>query len=298
MMNKDYNLLTLLPILNETRQTVLAAKKLNVSQPTVSLMLKKLRIQFNDRLFEREKNELKPTVKCKELLSEIEPILAQLNKLYIDDKVWHLSDQKDEIHLMFPPSFMTTIAAPLIKKITMLAPNLTVECSAWGRDALSAIEKNDNTWGVAFLPMETNKYILQQHLGFDKSMLVMRKNHPLKSSSIPQVQKYPLCLNINPGYIEPSKAEMLIKKYGIEKQVNLRSSDMGMMLKLVNESNYICVTSRRYMDILSDNYRWEPFPEEFRNDTFRREFSLFTHQKNRNHPITNWLKEEVIQLSS
>ena len=69
MHNKDLNLLKLLIILNEERQTILAAKRMNLSQPTISIMLKKLRDQFDDPLFIRDKNNLIPTVKCAHILS-------------------------------------------------------------------------------------------------------------------------------------------------------------------------------------------------------------------------------------
>ncbi|MGR5543348.1 LysR family transcriptional regulator, partial [Vibrio campbellii] len=78
----DYNLLKLLVTLYETRQTVATARKLNISQPTVSVMLKKLREQFSDELFVRHNNLLEPTQKCTSLVSKIPTLLDQLDALY------------------------------------------------------------------------------------------------------------------------------------------------------------------------------------------------------------------------
>lgn len=296
-MTKDLNLLRLILILNETRQTTTAAKAMNVSQPTISVMLKKLRQQFNDELFVRDKNTLEPTAKCQQLLSELPQLLANLEELYVDQEAWSIDKLQGEIKLLLPPALMEVVAAPLIAKILSLNPQLTIECSTWGKDAVQTLERNKASWGVSYLPMETNKNIVQRPLGYDKFVLIMRQDHPLQSTELEQVLSYPIGINIIPGYIEPSKAEMLIKKYQLDKHISLRSSDMGMMLALLKNSDFICVTSEKYAQQLPLDYRYEVLPTALIKDTFRRQFALFTHQRNHYAPFTKWLYEEILALS-
>lgn len=294
-MIKDFNLLRLLVVLGETRQTVAAAKAMNVSQPTISVMLRKLRDQFDDELFIRDKSLLKPTAKCELLLQQIPPLLEQLDSLYNDNATWKIENLKGEIKLFFPAPLMAVVA-PLVNKLTALAPRVTVEAKHWGSTTVTQIENQSNAWGVAYLPMETNKNIFQKDLGFDKFMLLMRKEHPLKTNQLQEVMSYPICLNIIPGHTEASHAEKLIKKYHLDMNINLRCSDMGMMLRLLSSSNYICASSQKYVDLLPDTYRAEPLPPELSSDTFRRQFSLFTHQRNRHDPFTKWLQDEISLL--
>jgi DNA-binding transcriptional LysR family regulator len=292
-MRKDLNLLRVLLVINETRQTVLAAKQLNVSQPTISVMLRKLRTQFKDQLFIREQNKLEPTPKCLILLKQIPELLEQVEALYTDVSEWDISALDTEIHLMFPPSLMALLAAPLIKKLTTLAPNITIDCYQWGETGIHSLETKTNAWGVCYLPLETNKNIFQKNIGEDRFALLMRKEHPLKSNELADVSQYPICINTIPGYIEPSKAEMLIKKYALNKRINVRSSDMSMMLRLVSETDYIGVLTEKYAQILPDGYRFESLPPELYKDTFRRELCLLTHQRNKNDPLTEWLYTEI-----
>ena len=292
-MIKDFNLLRLLLVLAETRQTVAAAKAMNVSQPTISVMLRKLREQFNDELFIRNKNGLQPTAKCELLIGQIPALLEQLDGLYSDNETWKIENLSGEIKLFFPSPLMAVIAAPLVNKLTTLAPNVTVECVHWGSNTPAKIESQVNAWGVSYLPMETNKNIYQKNLGYDKFILIMRKEHPLKTNQLSDVISYPICINYIPGHTEPSRVEMLIKKYNLDMNINLRCSDMGMMLKLLSTSNYICVSSAKYTDILPDNYRCVASPPELIKDTFRRQFSLFTQQRNRHDPFTKWLQDEI-----
>ena len=58
-----------------------AAKSLNVSQPTVSKILKHAEDQLGFHLFHREKGRLFPTKKGKLLFKEVLPVFEQINEL-------------------------------------------------------------------------------------------------------------------------------------------------------------------------------------------------------------------------
>ncbi|MGF1754751.1 LysR family transcriptional regulator [Vibrio makurazakiensis] len=294
----DLNLLRLILILNETRQTVTAAKVMNVSQPTVSVMLKKLRDQFDDDLFIRNKNNLEPTPKCLLLIESLPPLLEQLDNLSISKESWDIRDFKGEIQLMLPSPLMVCVGSPLLTELTSLAPNLTVQCTPWVNDTAKALETTRKAWGVSYLPMDTNKTLCERELGDDKFMLVMRTGHPIVSNSLNEVLQYSLCANVIPGYIQPTKAEMLIKKYDLNKHISIRSNNISLMLDVVKNSDFICITSTKCIPMLDEEYRYLDLPPELRKDTFRRQFSLFTHQANRNHPFTDWLHEKIIELTN
>tara|TARA_Y100000588_G_C14267330_1_gene930541 strand:- start:27 stop:485 length:459 start_codon:yes stop_codon:yes gene_type:complete len=132
-MHKDLNLLRLLVVLNEEKQTITAAKRLHVSQPTISETLRKLRDQFDGPLFVRNKNKLDPTLRCVQILEQLPPLLDQLNALYIDDNGWHISKLSGEYSLVFAPPLMSTLGIPIISKLT--------EKRARGQVLLFALEK-------------------------------------------------------------------------------------------------------------------------------------------------------------
>lgn len=290
---KDLNLLRLLIVLNEERQTTLAAKRLNLSQPSISVMLRKLREQFNDPLFIRDKNRLEPTVKCVQILEQLPSLLEQMDALYRDNDNWDIGNLEGEIRLLFSPPLMAPLATPLINKLTSLAPRVTVECLPWGVDAISKLEANRMTWGVSYLPMETNKNLIQKDLGFDKFVLMMRKDHPLQGNDLADASDYPLCISIIPGNIEASMAERMMKIHGIDKRVNVRTSDINMMQQLIANSDYIGLISSQYMKICSDTFRFEPLPNTLRKKPALRPLSLFTHQRNRHDGLTQWLYNEA-----
>ncbi|MDR9826798.1 LysR family transcriptional regulator [Vibrio sp. FNV 38] len=294
-MSKDYNLLKLLVTLYETRQTTATARKLNISQPTVSVMLKKLREQFSDELFVRNSNRLEPTQKCTDLVNKIPNILDQLDQLYTD-KAWSITQQQGEIALYFPATLMAPIAAPLLAKLTSLAPKLTVSCHPWHTNSLQVLEQNRNAWGVGYLPMEVNKNVYEQSLPDDRFILVTRQDHPLNDPTLEDILQYPICVSVIPGYIEASKVEMLIKKYKFDKNVNTRCGDMSMMLELIRLSDSIGVISIKNKPLLSEQFKTFAIPQALYHDTFRRQCSLFCHLRDRNHPFTEWLHSNIGSL--
>ncbi|WP_019614089.1 LysR family transcriptional regulator [Psychromonas ossibalaenae] len=296
MVDKDLNLLRLLMVLNEQRQTKLAAKYLRLSQPTISAMLKKLRIEFNDELFLRNKNHLEPTPKCEEILLQLPGIFDQISALYSSRADWSIANLSGEIQLYLPAPLIDIIAPLLINKLCTHAPNLTVECANWTSDTIQALEQDKHSWGVSYLPVSSSKNLLEKHLYEDNFMFIMGKDHPLTSNHLNKVLNYPVCVTIIPGFTEGSRMEMLIKRYKMDKQVNARLSDMNSMFKLLSTSEFIGTTSSLYKNALPSGIRCEPLPPEMNPRLFKKPLVFFTNQRNSADPLSEWLYTEIKQI--
>lgn len=296
MPNKDLNLLRLLLILSEEQQTVTAAKRLHVSQPSISVMLKKLREQFSDPLFIRNKNKLEPTPRCLEILSVLPTLLDQMDSLYIDNNGWDIKQLSGEYTLVFSPQLMSALGVSLIEKLTTLAPNITINCYQWGFEALRDLEMKANCWGFSYLPMETNKNIIQKDIGRDEFMVIVRPDHPLQSESLDELLAYPFCINLIHGETESSRSEKLIKKLGLSKHISVRTSDINVMLSLVESTDYIGIVSKHNMERLIDRFKFISLPQELTDEARYREVALFTHQRNRSNPLTNWLFKQCHEI--
>ncbi|MCE2572376.1 LysR family transcriptional regulator [Motilimonas eburnea] len=290
-MTKDFNLLRLLLVLSEEQQTITAARRLHVSQPSISVMLKKLREQFNDPLFIRNNNKLEPTPRCVDILNQLPTLLDQMDALYLDDHIWDIKNLSGEYTFIFSPQLMTTIGVPIIEQFTSLAPNITLDCYQWGFDALRDLELKTNCWGFSYLPMETSKNIMKKDIGRDEFMAIVRQEHPIVSEALAELLKYPLCINLIHGETESSRSEKMIKKLGLTKQISVRTSDLSMMMSLVETTNYIGIISKHNMTRLQGRFRFIPLPQELTDESRYREMALFTHQRNRANPLTKWLHQ-------
>ena len=294
MHNKDLNLLKLLIILNEERQTVLAAKRMNLSQPTISIMLKKLRDQFDDPLFVRDKNNLVPTIKCLDILSTLPDLLTQLDKLYSDNTEWDISQLNGELHLLISPPLISTLGTQLIKKLTLLAPELTVQCSHWDINTPQKLEMNPHQhFGITYLPMETNKTLMEQEVGADEFAFVVHNDHPITEITIEEVLVYPVAICLIPGVTGPSKAEQLIRSFKLKKNISLRTSDITLMTTLMAESKYIGIMPRSLEESIGKKFRFLSIPHSLVPKGYQRKIASFCHQTNRKQPLTEWLLNET-----
>ncbi|QIA65074.1 LysR family transcriptional regulator [Vibrio astriarenae] len=297
-MTKDLNLLRLLVVLSEEKQTTTAARRLHVSQPTISVMLRKLRDQFNDPLFVRDKNKLEPTVRCQQILQGLPSILDSIDALYLDEETWDISQVSGEVTLIFSPPLMSTIAAPLVQLLSSKAPNATVDCYHWGFDALRDIELKNKCWGFSALPMDTNKNIMQKDIGNDEFVVVMRKDHPINGNSLNEVLDYPLCVNLVYGDSGSSRSEQIFRKMHRDKKVGVRTSDVMVMLHLVEQSDYLGIVSKHLLPKLDERFRYVDLPIELPEEAHYRPLALFSHQRNRHDPLTQWLHERASTLLS
>lgn len=80
-MAEDLNSLRALLMLYETRSVTAAAERLNVSQPTVSYTLARLRRRFGDDLFRREGNTLVPTNRAARLYDALHEPLRRVDQI-------------------------------------------------------------------------------------------------------------------------------------------------------------------------------------------------------------------------
>ena len=77
----DLNALKSLFLLYRERSVTKAATAAGVTQPSMSRTLNKLREEYNDRLFIRQKEALVPTPKAEALISKLQPLFEQINQI-------------------------------------------------------------------------------------------------------------------------------------------------------------------------------------------------------------------------
>src|SRR3981081_2995689 len=80
MRRLDLNLLLVLHALFEERSVTAVARRLQISQPTVSFSLSKLRDFFHDELFVRQGGKMQPTPFVETIYESVHTIIETINK--------------------------------------------------------------------------------------------------------------------------------------------------------------------------------------------------------------------------
>jgi DNA-binding transcriptional LysR family regulator len=103
-----------------------AARALNVSQPTVSKVLKHAEDQLGFSLFHRTKGRLVPTEKAQELFSEIEPIFNQVTELR-KFTARLASEKKGRLRFAMTPAFSLQLGPQALAAFAQKHANIIVE---------------------------------------------------------------------------------------------------------------------------------------------------------------------------
>jgi len=130
----DTYLLKVFCLLITERSVSRVALKLNQSQPTVSVALRRLRGILNDPLLVREKGGMVPTERALSLLPNARAALAQIDSMVAQPETFEPFTTRQEFHIGSPdylaPVFMGSVSARLRRE----APHARLTVHALGPD--------------------------------------------------------------------------------------------------------------------------------------------------------------------
>lgn len=111
----DLNLLVVFQVLMEERSTTRAADRLHVSQSTVSAALKRLRSVFDDPLFERDKQGMRPTFKALGVAPTIGSALGGISSVILANSTFHPARSQRQFHLAMSDDIEAVVAPQLLR---------------------------------------------------------------------------------------------------------------------------------------------------------------------------------------
>ena len=121
--NIDLNLLVVLDVLLDERSVSRAAQRLNLSQPAVSGALKRLRDTFQDPLFVRSRQGIRPTPQALDLIGPVKTVLQEIDTIL--SVAGFSPDAADSVFTIAATDYaQMTFLAPLMQLVHREAPNI------------------------------------------------------------------------------------------------------------------------------------------------------------------------------
>ncbi|EPF80117.1 LysR family transcriptional regulator [Acinetobacter rudis] len=182
----DYNLIRVLCTLYDTRSLTLAAEHLQISQPAVSQLLKKLRVAYGDLLFVRSNGKMEPTLLTNKIIpnlkKSIELIELSLNNQGFNNnlpqKENYIISMSDLAQAYFiPPLCMLLDQSNLKARITVVQRQQE-EIEMCMRDG-----KIDFAIGNFPKLSNHNQNLIIEKLFQDDFVLMLRDGHPFISEN-------------------------------------------------------------------------------------------------------------------
>ncbi len=295
----DLNLLKVLKVLVEVKNTRKASDLLFTSQPSISRSLQKLREYFDDELFIRSQHGLEPTAKLLEIKQTLLPVLSQLEQVLEPESEFDVAQFDGTVNIAINGFIANSISAKLTQILLTQAPKVKVNIVDWGAHTLDLITSGEVDLGVNYYPLELSKQVYQKRIASDDFVLVCRTGHPLANTLLKSDQQEPLqlaSLVVSDWNDNIALAPNVLADVGIKTEVKIRSTYLHSLLSIVKQSDVLFPCSKLLAHSLSDEFSFVLFPHM--PNMPNGDIGMTIGRKQRNQPKMRWLEsciEEVFK---
>jgi len=178
----DLNLLWVFYAVLKYRKLTVAARRLSMTQSAVSQALARLRRQFNDELFVRTGQGLRPTTRALEL----EPFVSQIIEIAVDQLLTEDRfdpDMEADFRVGIPDNVSRAFAS-FLGSVHREAPKLRITTHyVWGRKGVDALLGDEIDLAIFHIADATPE--IERRTLYEESFAVIaRAGHPLTSAPL------------------------------------------------------------------------------------------------------------------
>lgn len=292
----DLNLLVYFDALITERQVSRAAERVNLSQPAMSLALKRLRELFDDPLLVRTSSGMVPTSRAQELIGPVRAILKQSESLLKPrDRV--LPSEATGPFTLIATDYVSLLLMPLLaRRIEQVAPQANIIARAVNPEQLKHwFENGEVDIGVGYTvnpPGDLRiRPVFEEHL-----VCIARTDHPTirgsltleQFTAVPHVQ-------IRPGDMRYAVLlDRALQAHAVHAPIRVVVYDFILAPEIVAATNMIAVIperlARRYAQ--AAGLQVLPLPVEVPPLTF----SMIWHERTHREPVYQWLRDIVLEI--
>ena len=290
----DLNLLKLLRVVVETRNTSTAAEKLGISQTSVSRGLAKLRETFGDQLFIRKAHGVEPSELAERLAEAAENMLTPFSNVLDSYQRFNPLEYDGKVVIALELSLLETFGRDIYRALSNALPNAYIEMVYWQTGSLQDILERKIDYMVHFSAYPLPQDLYAHHLSSLKVSLVARKNHPVLSqtSDLEAIAHLPLVKLVSEAVNHKHDPfdELYLEK-GYTPKIILRTHSIPIAISKLESSDAIKISSS-YLMKLSDKLACYPLPQI---PAHLREFSISGSylQSKRGYPLNQFLHQTM-----
>lgn len=274
-----------------------AASVLNLSQPAVSHSLSKLRAYFDDALFIRQGNEMRPTPVAKNVIADVREALHQLQVCLVQSRQFEpLTSRKHfslSLHGSLEPYYLPILQDSLSKE------SPAIHLSSIKRVRRSELENKLASGDIdlaidALLPVSEN--ILHTQLQREELVVVTRKNNPNINDQL-DLETY-LRLNhvlVSSRSTGPGIEDFELSRIGLHRNIVLRCQHTLSACRVIMNNDMLLTLPEKVAQMYSDmlDISIYPMPVELPGI----DVHLYWHVNVDKEPANKWLRNKMIMAA-
>jgi len=297
-MKVDLNLFVVFEAIYCEGNITKAASALNLSQPAVSHSLSKLRNHFDDPLFVRQGNEMRPSAVANNVIADVREALRQLQICLAQSKQFEPQTSRKHFTISLHGSLEAFYLPPLMQRINKEAPLVNIQSSRRvNRTELeNKLASGDFDLAIdILLPVSDN--ILHTQLEKNKLVVIARKNHPEIKSTLDLdlyiAQDHVLVSSRSVG---TSVEDFELGRLGLQRKVGLRCQHTFSACSVIAGNNMLLTATETIAKMYAQLFDLVIYPLPV--DLPDIDVHLYWHTNLDFEPANKWLRNKIIQTTS
>ncbi|WP_414729116.1 LysR family transcriptional regulator [Zhongshania aliphaticivorans] len=256
ILRADLNLLKVLDVLLDERSVSLAAKRLHVTQPSVSYTLQKLRELFDDPLFIRAQRGLIPTARAEALRPSIKRLLNDAQTL-IKPPEFRPAQAEFTFSVSANDYLQIALLAPLIMAVRELSPGVKIAIYDLSAEAATERIRRGDLDMVLTFPEELAADFCSRRLFRDNYVGVVSRDHPLKSKSVSLAQflRYDQVIVSPTGFAFEGPLYRGLLDSPLMEKIAVTSPSFGILPRLLAGGELVAMIPRRLLAMMTSELR-------------------------------------------
>ncbi|HVZ53067.1 MAG TPA: LysR family transcriptional regulator [Pseudolabrys sp.] len=251
----DLNLLLVFDAVFQERSISKAARKLHLSQPTVSNSLARLREALRDPLFERTAHGMLPTSRAKMIYKPVRQALDVLDRGLRGEDAFEFTHSDREFVIAVEDYGETIILPRLLENLSRLAPHIRIRIRAEPSASLkAALREGEVDLVLDYFALREPGY-RSECVMTETLLSLTRRNHPDVGRKL-SLDKY-LALRhavLAPRTDSMPMIDLALAKRGLKRQIAVIVPHFLSMPVIVQNSDLICTLPKRMAHLYADHF--------------------------------------------
>ncbi len=289
--NVDLNLLVALEALLTERNVTRAAARLHLSQPSVSVQLRKLREIFADPLLSPAPGGMLPTARGQELLQPLRAVLAGMTRILEPAKSFDPAIAQITWQVSASDYAEYAVLMPLLGRLLRAAPGVRIAVREAPHSRMLR-QLESGTIDLGLLAMESVPERLHHRILFkERYVLVARKRHPAlkRRLTIDTLAGLEYVIVSYEGGGFRGVTDAALERRGRKRRVALSVPHFLFVPEVVARTDLVAMLPSRLVNDRFDQLQILPPPLEIPSY----EMAMIWHERSHLEPAHVWLREQV-----
>jgi DNA-binding transcriptional LysR family regulator len=293
----DLNLLVILEGLLQEHSITRVAERLELSQPTVSAALGRLRVALKDELFVRSHGAMHPTERAMQLREPVQRILRVVRHEILTTVRFDPTEVTGPLIICASDVGELEFLPGLIARISVQAPKASVICVVRDPHALANdMEEGEIDLAVGYFPDLQTAVFKQQVLFSHDSVCVVRREHPVYGHGITLEQyREARHLIVSQDTRTQDVIDQALVEHGIVRKVALTISHFVNVPQLIANTDLVATVARPIAQTASQFFPITLLPPPFRIPSMQ--IKQVWHRRFDKSPRLIWLRNLIADMS-